>query len=248
MSSSDTLFIPFGHRCSSAAILDRCHLCDKSLPFDSVVSQLSVITDCLTNGFDTFLDVKNYVKVSTRTVNIIDGLVEVCCDEMPNVNKYYEDAVTPGNAQDLTNHSTYHLQLALTHHDLSSADDYGTFARRCARLDVLLKDDRKKVYVYIHPIMGTSDYDKGRDRLIDTFLAFSQFMAKRSANIFGLFFMMVKPPHRDVGSRVHIVTADSCSVYVIYVNEGFVDAGAPFSGDCEGEITLIADIIKEHSL
>jgi hypothetical protein len=242
-----TLFIPFGHRCSSAAILDRCHLCDESLPFDSIVSKLSVIRDCLDNGFRAFLDVENYVNVDTLTVNVIDGLVEECCRELPNVNKHYEHAMTAGVTEDLTNRSTYHLQLALTHHDMASEEDYEAFARRIDRLELLLKQDRKKVYVYIHPIIGINDYLKGHSALVDTFLTFSQFMARRSTNIFGLFFIVVKGERgAEAGSSIQILATDLCSVYVIYVNACFVDAGAPFSGDCEHEITLIAEIIEAH--
>ena len=210
---------------------------------------MDVIRDCLENGFGTFLDAKNYIRVNTLTVNIIDGNVEVCCDELPNVNRCYEDAVTLTKTEDLTNRSTYHLQLALTHHDLSSAQDYESFARRCQRLDALLNEDGKKVYLYIHPIMGINDYDKSHDGVIDTFVTFSQFMARRSMNTFGLFFIVVKREHSaDVGRCIQILTTDLCSVYAIYANAGFVDAGAPFSGDCESEITLIADIIKEHRI
>jgi hypothetical protein len=250
VSDSKTLFIPFGHRCSSAAILDKYDLCDESLPFDSVVSKLNVIRDCLENGFGRFLDATNYVKVKTLTVNVIDGSVEVCCDELPNVNRYYEDAIATSNpkTEDLTNRSTYHLQLALTHHDLSSAEDYASFSRRCARLDAVLKQDRRKVYIYIHPIMGIKDYDEGRAGLVEMFLAFSEFMARRFTNIFGLFFIVVKhEPGGDPGCSVEILASESCNAHVIYANQQFVDAGAPFSGDFEREAAVMADIIKEHS-
>ena len=226
--------------------MDRCQLRGESSPFDALVCQLNVIKDCLENDFKAFLDINNYITVNTITVNIIDGVVEECCRELVNVNRYYENANKPLAGADLTDSSTYHLQLALTHHDLSSAQDHETFTRRIRRLQDVLKQSRKKVYVYIHPIIGINDYNSQKNDLIDEFTGFSEFMAKRSSNIFGLFFILVKVKHSTTEeASIQILKNDLCSVYVIYANKGFIDAGGPFSGDCEREIKAMTDIIQQ---
>lgn len=67
MANNSTIFIAFGHRCSASAILDRCGLSRESLPFDGLVSKLSVIRDCLENDFEAVPDIHNYTTVDTRT-------------------------------------------------------------------------------------------------------------------------------------------------------------------------------------
>lgn len=247
MQTEETTFISFGHRCSSAAILDHCRLGRESLPFDSIVCQLEVVKDCLENGFDAFLDPDNYVRTNTVTVNLVDDVVEFCCNEAPNVNRHYRDAWKRDAGEAFVGSSTYHQKLALTHHDLSSAGDREAFLRRIARLRDLLERDRRKVYVYIHPIMGTDDFQRKRNGIVDLFVDFSGFMRKRSANTFGLFFVPVKSRgDADAGSSTQILGNDLCSAYVIHANTNFVDAGGPFSGDCKREINAMARHIAEH--
>lgn len=246
MSSNNTIFIPFGHRCSSKGILDRCHLSGQSLPFDSVVCQLSVIKDCLENDFKEFLNINNYIKVNTMTVNMVDGVVLECCCEMPSVNRYYEGINKTIADEDLTNTSTYHLQLALTHHDLSLTQDYETYTRRIGRLYEVLKQSRKKIYVYIHPIIGINDYNKKNKELIDEFTSFSELIAKRCINIFGLFIILVKLREGIAAeTSIRILKNNLCCVYVIYANKDFIDAGGPFSGNCEQEIKTMTDMVQQ---
>lgn len=245
MSINTTAFIAFGHRCSAAAILDRCGLSAESLPFDAVVSQLRVVKDCLETEFREFLDPRNYVNVATRTVNRIDGEVQECCTESPNVNRYYEEANRPVAGTDLTNSSTYHLQLALTHHDLSRSEDYELFARRIGRLQNLLKRPRRKVYLYIHPILGADDFSGQKSAIIDDFTSFSEWISARYANISGLFFILVKlrgaVPEE---SCVELLKRKSCSIYLVYTNNDFIDAGAPFAGNREQETEAIVNVVK----
>jgi hypothetical protein len=246
MSRGDTVYIALGHRCSSAAILDRCHLGSESLPFDSIVCQLNVVEDCLATGFKEFMDVGNYVKANTTTANHLDGVVEVWGHEMPSVNTYYEDASSLVDGEDLSNRSTYHLQLALTHHDLAQPQDYATYARRIDRLYGLLQEGKRKIGVYINPLLGLEDYRRQRDHLIDTFTNFSEFLAQRFVNMSVLFFILVKPGDaagEELSRR--LLKNDLCSVYVIYVNRGFIDAGGPFEGNCEREMKTLIDLIQQ---
>jgi hypothetical protein len=249
MAHDPPIFISFGHRCSTAAILDNCQLGGESLPFDSVVCQLNVIKDCLENDFKEFLNIHHYAKVATTTVNVIDGVVEECCTELPNVNRHYEETHRPVAGTDLAGSSTYHLQLALTHHDLSWAVDYETFVRRIERLREVLAQSRQKIYVYIHPLLGVADFERQQHDLLDEFRSFSEFLAKRYRNMRGLFFVVVKRrdalPEENV---VELLKTDGCRVYLVYANKDFIDSDAPFRGNCEREIEAMMGIVQQAEL
>ncbi len=245
---SGVIFIAFGHRCSTAAILDRCQLAGESFPFDGIVSKLNVVRDCLENDFKHFLDLRHYVKVQTATVNVIDGVVQEILTECPSVNRYYEDANRPSAGQDLTGRSTYHLQLALTHHDLLSSEDHEAFTRRIRRLREVLTQGKRKVCFYIHPLLGTNDYDKQKDDLLDAFTKFGGFLAERYTNTSGLFFILVKARDRvPAENNVLLLKTDACAVHVIYVNPEFMDAGAPFAGNYERELQTMIDIVRREA-
>jgi hypothetical protein len=247
MPGEETTYISIGHRCSSAAVLDRCRLGRESLPFDSIVCQLEVVKDCLENGFDAFLDPGNYVRSTTVTVNLVDDVVEFVGNEAPNVNRHYRDACKRDAGDAFVGSSTYHQRLALTHHDLSLPEHREAFSRRIARLRDLLGQDRRKVYVYIHPIMGSDHFQRERGGMVDRFVDFSEFMRRRSANTFGLFFVPVRSKgDADAGCSTRILGNDLCSAHVIHANRNFIDAGGPFSGDCEREIEAMAGVIAEH--
>jgi len=249
MAPNTTVFIAFGHRCSAAAILDRCQLAAQSFPFDGIVSKLSVIEDCLKTDFQHFLDPRHYVKVTTRTVNVIDGVVREILTENPSVNRYYEDTHRPVAGEDLTGSSTYHLQLALTHHDPASAQDQQSFVRRIRRLRETLAQDRKKVCFYIHPLLGVNDYQRQRADLLDEFQRFGRFLAARYRHTHGLFFILVQSPAGlpATGSTCLLQTPE-CTVHVIHVNDGFVDASAPFAGDCERELQTMIELVQRAEL
>jgi hypothetical protein len=241
-------FIAFGHRCSTAAILDRCQLAGESLPFDGVVSKLNVIRDCLENDFEHFLDVRNYVKVQTTTVNVIDGVVQELLTECPSVNRHYEEASRPVAGQDLTGQSTYHLQLALTHHDLHVPEDAEAFTRRIRRLREVLAQGRRKVCFYVHPLMGTDDYDRRKLDLVEELTSFSGFLTRRYTNISGLFLILVKVRDRAPAEESALVLkTDSCSIHVVYVNQDFIDADAPFAGDYQRELQTMMDIVRREA-
>jgi len=249
MSQNTTVFIAVGHRCSAAAILDRCQLAAQSFPFDGIVSKLSVIEDCLETDFEHFLDTRHYVKVVTRTVNIIDGVVHEIQTEEPSVNRYYEDASRPVAGEDLTGSSTYHLQLALTHHDPASLQDHQSFVRRIQRLRETLAQDRKKVCLYIHPLLGVNDYRQQKADLLDEFQDFSAFLARRYRHTHGLFFILVRSPEgAPVPPSECLLKTDQCTVHVIHVNPGFIDASAPFAGDREREIEAMIELVRREDL
>ena len=245
MPNNNTLFIPFGHRCSAAALLDRCQLGGESFPFDSVVSKLNVIRHFLEQDFKDFLNPNHYVKVKTATINLIDDVAEAVLTEFPSVNRYLERASRPVGDDDLTGASTYHLQFALTHHDPTSPDDCQAFARRIQRLRHVLSQTRKKVGFYIHPLIGIRDYERQRRELVAEFKAFTAFLTRRYPNVFGLYFIPVKagaatPPE----TSTLIFHSETCAIYTFYVNDQFLDANAPFFGDHDKELQAMIAIVR----
>jgi len=249
MANDGTVFFPVGHRCSTVALLDACGLSSKTMAFDSMISQLSVIRDCLENDFKEFLNPTNYRKVHTRTVNIIDGAVEEACVEYPSVNWYYEQAHRAIGDNDLTNTSTYHLQLAFTHEDPSDPNTHATMLRRSRRMLDVLKEERNKIAVHIAPVLGLTDYTQKKAELTDEFVSFADFLASRYSHTCGLFFLIVKlrEPAPEENSEL-IFKNERCSVYTIYANSEFIDAGAPFEGNREHEVETIKKILQRENL
>ena len=249
MMSRQTTFISFGHRCSTAALLDRCQLAGESLPFDSLVCQLSVVKDCLATGFKHFLDVNNYIKSDTETINSIDGDVHHVGRETPSVNTYYARRKYLSTTEDLYGNSTYHQELALTHHDLTSACDYEAYTRRIQRLYTLFATSQHKTFVYIHPVFGGNEYEQKKSDLIEEFRSFSLFVATETRNISGLFIILVMSSNDCVPTeQIQLLNSALCKIHTVFVNRNFIDAGGPFSGDCEREIQVMTSIIKEASL
>jgi hypothetical protein len=159
MLDNTTLFIALGHRCSAAAILDRCRLAGASFPFDGIVSKLSVIRDCLETDFQELLDVRHYVKVSTKTVNVIDGVVQELLTESPWVNRHYQAASGAGGGGDLTGSSTYHLGDQRLRHTQERP------ARRIHALQcVSVAPIRQHLRAVLHPGQDTGRCRRGRPR------------------------------------------------------------------------------------
>ena len=84
--------ISFGHRCSSASFIQNLNLKTESYPFDWLVSKLDIIKDCIETKFVHFLNVNNYITQNTETLNIIDNAKTHICNEVAQVNIYYEPA------------------------------------------------------------------------------------------------------------------------------------------------------------
>jgi hypothetical protein len=95
--------ISFGHRCSSAAFIQRLNLKTESYPFDWLVSKLDIIKDCIETKFVHFLNVKNYITQNTETFNMIDNEKIHIANEVAEVNIYYET--------DKENRETYKYKL-----------------------------------------------------------------------------------------------------------------------------------------
>jgi len=244
--ATKTTFISFGHRCSIAKILKDLNLKTESYPFDWSISKLPVIEHCIKDNFRQFMDPTNYVKLNTKTVNVIDGNWQEMWEDTALVNKYYEDPRLLVNGM-----SKYHFQLALTHYDISTDKDREYFERCIDRFTSLLASDRPKVYVYHHAIMGIREFTRKRTSLLIDFANFNDFIQTQTRNAYGIFFLLVKgAPNSPRIELYHQTSEYEC--HVLYVNPEFADTFAPFGGptpeDFAREVDLMNGVIKGRAL
>ncbi len=258
-------FIPLGYRCSSAGILRKMGLKLESYPFDWLISRLDVITDCLINGFDEFLNLENYVQFRSETNDYKeDGSKVLITEENIMYNQNYQ-TVPPDNPKE-----TYHHNLALSHHNLYDQKVYDYMLRCIGRLQSLLVDDIRKMYVHIHPLRYLQQYLKDVDKLMDSFVKFHENILKHATHISGLFFIPVRNTievcstqlqgtdgdssheltpqqcHVDKTVRIEcIYNRADCRIYTLYCNEGLIDSGETFQGECAVEVELICKTIRE---
>ena len=226
--------ISFGYRCSSATFLQILQLKTESYPFDWLVSKLGTIQDCIETNFVHFLDANNYSGHTTETYNIIDDKKIHIENEHAHVNTYYE------NGKNIT--STYQSKLSLNHQNIHH--DYDYYQRCIDRLYELFETDIQKYYLYFHPIMGINDFKDNKEGVLTEFDDFSQFIIKKTTNIFGLYFILVK--HDESIKSIKLQETCNYDVYVIYCNENFVDGDPPFMGTYDTEKEEILSILRTY--
>lgn len=84
----------------------------------------------------------------------------------------------------------------------------------------------KKVSIYIHPIIGYETYKATIINIINKFISFKSFMDTTTTNLHGVFFIVVK--HKE--QPYEVIHYKDLSIYIIYVENGFIDGGASFMG------------------
>jgi hypothetical protein len=224
--------ISFGHRCLSANIIKCLGLKYESYPFDWLVSKLDVIQDCIETNFAHFLNVDNYVKKEIETNNIIDGKVYKIYNGIEQINIYYD--------KNNNNNSLYLCKLAINHRHINEIDNYKYYERCIKRLYELLDSNIKKYYIYIHPIIGINEYENEKDNILKIFDDFSEFIIKKTNNIFGFFFIFIKC--NKIFKSLTINKNLHYSIYIIYCNEKYID-GKTFESEEKDEVV---NILKEH--
>jgi hypothetical protein len=227
-----------GHRCSSASLIKELHIRFETHPFDWVVSKLNTIVHCIETDFSEFLNPANYEKMNTETFNLCDGVKTHICYENPVINTFYEkDAGENKNG-------TYGFNLAMTHHDIRTEKDAAYFERCVSRFKNILQSDNKKFYLYIHPIMGVSQYNDENVGLQTQFTAFSEYMNEKTKNARGLYFFIVKNEERK-GEIDLLFQNDSCVIHLLYANNALVDEGATFGNDYYTEQYVLLNTIEK---
>ena len=230
--------IPMGYRCNSSEIIRILNLKKESYPFDWTISKLSTIQHCILNDFKEFLNIKNYIKKEMNNYNIIDDVSLLIGSGNYIINTYYDpiDKITD-------NFNTYDSKLLLVHHDIFKTEDYEYYKRCINRFKNLLNSDDKKLYIYIHKIIGINEYNKTKDDIIIEFINFNEFIKTISNNINGMFFILVKTDTEY--ANLQIINSNPF-IYVVMTNKNFLDTGEIFYGSPFKEIELIIKAIKSH--
>jgi Putative papain-like cysteine peptidase (DUF1796) len=236
--------ISFGYRCSCASFLKILGLKTESHPFDWIVSKLDVVQDCIETNFIHFLNPDNYSTMHTETLNMIDGTKIHIGTETIEVNTYYESKLKCLNNTGGENNSTYDFKLALTHNNLKNQDDFEYYQRCVARLYELFEVTDKKYYLYLHPIVGKNDYLNKKDTILSEFSVFHQFLLKKTTNLFGIYFILVKD--NNSSKSVKLVKGHDYDVIILYCNENFLDAGGTFMGNYHAEEAEVVNILRNY--
>jgi hypothetical protein len=141
-----TEFISIGPYCESSIILKQHNLRLNSYPFDYIFSSLAMITHCINDKFDIFLDKQYYTTGS---------------DDKSTRHTYYCKYLdTPLLLQHNLRHNHYYIPSngnLFNHHNLLDDNQHNKFKVRCQRLLDLIDNNNKIVFVYYN--CYTSDYD-----------------------------------------------------------------------------------------
>jgi hypothetical protein len=235
--------IPIGYRCSSSEIIKVLNLKKESYPFDWTISKLSTIKDCLLNDFKEFLKTENYIKKEMNIYNLIDSVKPFNVTGNCIINTHYNPIDEISN-----DFNMYDLKLALIHHDIFKNEDYEYYKRCINRFKNILESNDRKLYLYIHNIIGINEYNETKDDIIMEFINFNEFIKTKSQNIEGLFFILVKTnmKHTDkIHCSIEKVNSNPF-IYIMMTNDGFADLGEIFYGFMINETKLIIDTIKSH--
>jgi hypothetical protein len=235
--STNTTYISFGYRCSSAGILKKLQLKYDSYPFDWLISSLSVVSDCIKDNFCEFLKTENYVRRQTKTYDMATSKERFVCDEHILFNHRYQ----PSDRLNETN--TYQYRLAMNHRDITKPEDYQYLQRCVERFKELSQSSLPKKYIHITPLVKLEDYDGDGER----YKQFDDFICSAvKGPISGIIFVMVRT--NDAEFRTELLptqptTTTGTQIYVIYTNKDLVDAGETFIGNYHREQQFIESVI-----
>jgi hypothetical protein len=243
-----TILFSVGHRCTSASLIKEMRHKFETYPFDWVVSKLDVLVHCIETDFVEYLRVENYLDKETETFNLCDDVKTHVCNENIVYNKYYETEYLLDSPENKI--GTYGMKLAMTHHDIRKEKDYQYFQGCVERFKKILALPEQKFYLYVHPIMGMTEYELnvGYGGLFTYFSAFSDYLNTRTDNAVGIFFLVVKN-HARRGEVDILFETEGIIVQTIFANQDLIDSGGVYSGDFYTEqhkmlITIEAIVAK----
>ena len=230
--SSTFKIISVGYRCISASFLQLLGIKTESYPFDWLVSSLSTVQHCIETNFIHFLQPNNYITRQTETSNTTDDSKFYFFHETTHINTFYNPDIHD-NTGDI---QTYRLSMGLNHYDVRNPMDYEYYQRCIQRLyNFFHIENISKYYLYFHPIMGIHDFHRTQEDLLKEIETFHAFMLSRT-NIFGICFILIKHNHQDPHpTSVVWKETPTSTIFLLYCNEQFADAGAPFMGDHDTE-------------
>jgi hypothetical protein len=233
-----------GFRCSSASILKRLNLKDESYPFDWLISNISVVKDCIENNFEEFLNKENYERKYTNTYETAYSKNQFICDEHLMANMHYQDT----NMHNEEN--TYKWSLAMNHHNIKEDDDYNYYVRCVSRFNELIESNDEKLFVHIKPLMSKEQYDNTSSYIFRELIEFDMFIKERMYNrVGGLYFILIKEPadtNYVFSPKCLYKTDNGSCIYILNTPSTFIDAGENFMGDCQHIIQYIENIITSN--
>jgi hypothetical protein len=258
---------PLGYRCSSAGILKQIGHKKESYPFDWCVSRLPIVQHCLETEFKYFIDdiSNNYKSYKTATQHYEpDGTTLFICNETVVANTYYsKQPISPIHfTQPLTiPRDTYAFPLVMNHHNIFDENDHAYYCRCISRFNQLLTTPSSipTMYLYIHPALSESEYERYHPMLMSEFANFQLFLQSKYPETYprGLLFVPIKTqipyPITSQKEPVELVinTLDDTSgaqhaVYLVYMNKDFVDAGEIFMRNAYIETDAIIHTVKQY--
>lgn len=243
-----TILFSVGHRCTSASLIKEMRHKFETYPFDWVVSKLDVLVHCIETDFVEYLRVENYLDKQCETFNLCDDVKTHVCNENIVYNKYYENEYLLDSPENKI--GTYGMKLAMTDHDIRKEKDYQYFQGCVERFKKILALPQQKFYLYVHPIMGMTEYELNVEHggILTYFSAFSDYLKTRTDNSVGIFFVVVKNQARRGEVDVLFETEDIV-VHTLFANQDLIDGGGVYSGDFYTEqykmlITIEAIVAK----
>jgi hypothetical protein len=250
-----------GYRCSSAGILKHMGLKNESFPFDWLISRLPIIQDCIQTKFIHFINQQNYDKVITQTIHYrqTQSSQHFICEEHILYNRYYQDKF---NNDELfipwslrTPNDTYAYFLALNHRNILCEEDHEYFKRAIERFDIMISSCEKKLYLYIHPILTSDEYNTMKTDLLREFVSFQSYMSSlnKMYKMHGLFIIIVKSSSGVDFDRtcnienIYISKELGYSINVIHTHAEFIDAGKIFmQNNDELETDTIIKLVSSY--
>lgn len=190
-------FVSIGPYCNTADILKQHNLRLKSYPFDYIFSSLSMITHCINDRFNVFLDKQYYSNGTTES----STRHSFYCD-------YLDTEILYRHHMKYGYDSSYKVSSGnvFNHHNLLNESIYEKFQRRCARLLDLIDNHKKVVFVYYNC------YTKEFDDLLEFHNTFSGSGSDKNIFTLGIF--------DNDGNTEILYESSNCK---IYQNYGYAD-------------------------
>jgi len=249
------IYVSLGYRCSTAGILKRLGLKTESFPFDWLISRLPIVHHCIDTDFAFFLDPQYYQERQTHVTHYYPGTnpaPATICHETVFHHTYYESLFGPQirlpEPLSIQNNDSYACLFAINHRDIRT-DDSQAYYRRCiARFRTLLTKTNV-VSVYIHPTINQTEFAEQKDNLLMEFLD-TPAIPKQWRKIF---FLIVRTDHPyPITDHLpefveKLVETIHTTVFVVYTNRDFIDAGEIFMQNAYIETDKICELIQGYN-
>ena len=91
-------------------------------------------------------------------------------------------------------------------------------------------------------LRSANDFQNYKESVLNEFDNFSQYIIGKTKNIFGIYFILIR--HNENIKSFLLKETQNYKVFVLYCNDNFLDAGAPFLGNYNMEEQELLSILK----